>query len=846
MPIQLKLLRRRDITVQERSDIAEELLQTYRDSGNALALASGYSAKGSVQAQQGDLEGAVKTLEEAEIWAKQCESEAPHLFFNTRCNRALYMVTLGKRDETVRLLQEAIEYSKPYEKSLETAHPYITLAHLAENAGARAQALQYLQSAFEIANRNDRFDTASAAVETIITILFNDKQYDLANEWMNKIQPVLAKASDPTIKQAFAIRAAELKRVGGDPAGAAEDLKQLLDTLPAGTQKQVKGQIALSLAAALLECEKYNESLAATEMARENLQGFKRSLELLEHGRLACLLAVGQVEETIAEAQKFLANESLARESKIRMLDLLAQAFFKAGSNVAAYETLQKCREEEAQTLAERAREQANFMTAAYNSEHREHELALAKEQQAAAETRAQLLSEQARRATEQVDHVKAIRNMVIAFSAITLVLGLFVMQILWYRSSTLAIAKREREFNQQMQERLARQAADLQEQLMTRRQLEMAIERKFRDEALGKLTGGVAHDFNNLLMVILHSIELIKLKEPKLASDSAELLQAITQAADSGSSIVSQLMAYTRQQPLLPRAVQATEWLQSSRTMLRQMVGNKIQYNELDQSAGATICIDVAQLTTAVINLLDNARDAVRENGRIELLIAKTHIDDVSASQWHEVTPGEYCLFEVRDNGKGMTSDELAHACEPFYTTKRSGAGTGLGLSSVLGFVKQSGGDFRLKSEPGKGTIASILIPTCQPQSKSADDHPEEVEVKRHRILLVEDQEPVRAVLAAGLKSIGYSIRQAASADEAIDIINKSGLPDIVLSDVRMPGSMNGVQLRRWILERFPSARIVLMSGYNDLDINACDAVHFVQKPVKLQELHQFLATIG
>ncbi len=386
-----------------------------------------------------------------------------------------------------------------------------------------------------------------------------------------------------------------------------------------------------------------------------------------------------------------------------------------------------------------------------------------------------------------------------------------------------------------------------LKEETSARQQLELAVERKFRDEALGKLTGGVAHDFNNLLTVVLHSVDLLRRQNPQIDDDSQLLLNAIHNAAESGSTIVSQLMAYTRQQPLEPKPLALSSWLATTRTMLKQSLGNSIEFIENDQSGNASICIDSAQLTTAIINLFVNARDAICPNsGTVQLVIQRLDLDESNSKTWSSLPHGRYAHFQVIDNGKGMSPEELTHACEPFFTTKPPGAGTGLGLSTVLGFVKQSGGELQLRSQPGQGTTVSFLLPLtdkealtqAEPTPLAASGHPSQ-------LLLVEDQEAVRLVLAAGLKSIGYEVTQAAHAAEAMAIISQSGAPRILLSDVRMPGAMDGVQLRRWVLERFPNVHVVLMSGYRDIDANddADNNIVFLQKPVKLQELHRALS---
>ncbi len=253
---------------------------------------------------------------------------------------------------------------------------------------------------------------------------------------------------------------------------------------------------------------------------------------------------------------------------------------------------------------------------------------------------------------------------------------------------------------------------------------------------------------------------------------------------------------------------MEVTSWLQSVSTLFGKTVGDAIQLTIRDQSQGAVIMIDPAQLTTSILNLLSNARDAVESNGKVEFSIARRQLDADAIGTWSEVAEGMYVEFEVRDNGKGIASQNLGRICEPFFTTKEAAAGTGLGLSSVLGFVKQSKGDLRIASEIGKGTCVKFLIPVSLAEvSASTDVVDEEAKPKGRSILIVDDQDDVRFVLVSKLETMGFVVHQADSARAAIQFLqraNADSLPDLVLSDVRMPGPLSGVELRYWIATKF------------------------------------------
>ena len=846
--LQLAILKRLDAPLDVRNRACDELLERYRDEDDPLILGAAYSGKGKVYGDRLDFAAAVKMLEVAEGYGRRCSDRDPSIFFKASCNRAVYLGAMGQRDEPARILRAAIEYARPFGDQLDVPFAYATLGRLAEASGAVDKAFEYLQTAFEMATRLQKATMAAQAGVSILELALAEEKPRLAEEWMQRIEPWVEKSSDPRTKLVLALRRQDIERALGDPKLAAQAVQKIIDSKPLGGDAQFMGLLYLSLAASDFKAKDYEASLAAAEKAAELLKPVFRSWALTQLNRIESLFALGKNAEALASVDALLGDERLVTLHRIQLLELKSRILASLERHSESLTALQACRVEEAKHASNRAHEVAQFIKVAYDGQQRQAELAAAEARQKAAETQAALNQEVALRERTAATQDRFIKNGVLVGSLLMLVVGLLFMRTYSNRQAALIIAQRERELNEQLQLRLEQQAAELKEETAARQQLELAVERKFRDEALGKLTGGVAHDFNNLLTVIMHSIDLLRMQNPKLAKDSVQLLDAVSGAADSGSSIVSQLMAYTRQQPLEPQPIQISTWLAQTRTMLRQTLGKPIELIENDQTEGASICIDAAQLTTAVINLLANARDAIHPgSGTIELSIQCLELNELSSRTWQGLPLGHYALFQVLDTGKGMSSEELEHACEPFFTTKNQGAGTGLGLSTVLGFVKQSGGDLRLSSQPGLGTTVSFLLPLTERQAPQAASVEPLVAIGQHsQLLLVEDQEAVRMVLAAGLKTIGYQVTQAGHAEEAMDIINSSGAPRILLTDVRMPGSMNGVQLRRWVLDRFPDVHVVLMSGYRDLEPHTGSEkdIVFLQKPVKLQDLHRALSS--
>lgn len=846
--LQLALLKRLDAPLDARDRACDELLERYRDADDPLILGAAYAGKGKVYGDRLDFPAAVKMLELAERYGRRCAEADPGIFFKATCNRAVYLSALGQRDEPTRILREAIEYARPYGDQLDVPFAYAMLGRLAEASGAVDKAFEYLQTAFEMATRLQKATLAAQAGISILELALAEEKPKLAEEWLERIEPWIEKSNDPRTKFALTLRRQDIERALGDPKLAALAVQKIIDSRPVDGDAQGMGLLYLSLAASDFKAQDYEAALVAAERAAELLKPVVRSWTLTQLIRMESLHVLGKSTEALEAVNSLLGDDRVVTLHRIQLLELQSRILASLERHSESLAALQACRDEESKHASERAHEVAQFIKAAYDGQQREAELTAAKARQQAAEVQAELNHEVALRERTSATHDRFMKNGAIVGSLLMLVVGLLFIRTYSNRQAALTIARRERELNEQLQLRLEQQAIELKEETAARQQLELAVERKFRDEALGKLTGGVAHDFNNLLTVILHSIDLLRMQNPQLAKDSLQLLEAVSGAAESGASIVSQLMAYTRQQPLEPQPIRISAWLTNTRTILRQTIGKPIEFIENDHTDGASICIDTAQLTTAVINLLANARDAIGPgSGTIELSIECVDLKESTTQAWSSLPPGRYARFRVLDTGKGMSPEELEHACEPFFTTKSPGAGTGLGLSTVLGFVKQSGGDLQLTSRQGLGTTVSFLLPLTQRQSQQpVAVEPLVAKDQHNQLLLVEDQEAVRMVLAAGLKTIGYEVTQAGHAEEAMAIINKSGAPRILLSDVRMPGTMNGVELRRWVLDRFPEVHVVLMSGYRDLEPHTgteTDIV-FLQKPVKLQELHRALSS--
>ena len=329
------------------------------------------------------------------------------------------------------------------------------------------------------------------------------------------------------------------------------------------------------------------------------------------------------------------------------------------------------------------------------------------------------------------------------------------------------------------------------------------AVLQNQRLEALGQLTGGVAHDFNNLLMVIGNYAHLLRARRPELAG-SAEL-GGIERSVKNGSTLTRQLLAFARRQPVRPEPLDLKVRLPEIAALLKASLGSGIQLTCEVAPDTRAVLVDPAEFELALINLAVNARDAMPEGGKLRVLAR----NDADAG----------VRVEVADSGKGIPPGLLEKVFDPFFTTKPVGHGTGLGLSQVYGFARQAGGDARITSVEGEGTTVSLELPALADPAPvlDAEQHPVPTAVgDRRRLLLVEDNQELAAVTHHVLEAAGYRVMHASTGDEARSWLQGDESFDIVLSDIRMPGSMDGIALARWLRQERPGVPVVLMTGYS------------------------------
>jgi signal transduction histidine kinase/CheY-like chemotaxis protein len=336
--------------------------------------------------------------------------------------------------------------------------------------------------------------------------------------------------------------------------------------------------------------------------------------------------------------------------------------------------------------------------------------------------------------------------------------------------------------------------------------------------EAIGQLTGGVAHDFNNILTVITGTIEILG-EAVKDRPHLAQITNMMGAAAARGADLTQHLLAFARRQPLQPRSVDVNALVIDAARLLRPTLGEQIEIESMLAHDSAPALIDPSQLSTAILNLALNARDAMPDGGKLTLETKNVVLDENYAAMNSEVNPGKYVLIAVSDSGMGIPASLLDKVFEPFFTTKDIGRGSGLGLSMVYGFVKQSNGHIRIYSEEGHGTTVKLYLPQAAGVADALPAEADISEIERgdESILIVEDDALVREYVVAQISRLGYDTLAASNGAEALAIINGPERIDLLFTDVIMPGSMNGRQLAIEAQKRRPKLKVLFTSGYTE-----------------------------
>jgi CheY-like chemotaxis protein len=358
--------------------------------------------------------------------------------------------------------------------------------------------------------------------------------------------------------------------------------------------------------------------------------------------------------------------------------------------------------------------------------------------------------------------------------------------------------------------------------------------------EAIGQLTGGIAHDFNNLLGVIIGNVEFM-IEAPRDA-DQANQAREILDSALSGADLTRRLLAFARRQPLQPRQIDLNAYLPNHIAILRRLLGESITVSTVLADDLWPTRADPSQVGDALLNLAINARDAMPHGGTLWVATGNVHLAE--GGPVGDAKPGDYVVLGVTDSGIGMSPEVLERAIEPFFTTKGPAAGSGLGLSMIFGFAKQSGGYLKIDSQPGLGTTVRLYLPRAPGVDRVDKDAPENAPpvLGSGSILLVDDNPEMRDVARRHLVSLGYQVSEANSGPAALARLTQGAAYDLLLTDVIMPEGMNGYQLAAAARQLRPELKVLFTTGYfwPDRDDSATGASNgaMIRKPYRRQEL--------
>jgi signal transduction histidine kinase len=381
------------------------------------------------------------------------------------------------------------------------------------------------------------------------------------------------------------------------------------------------------------------------------------------------------------------------------------------------------------------------------------------------------------------------------------------------------------------------------------RRDMQQQLGQARKMEAIGRLAGGVAHDYNNKLTVILGYAHVLKLSGLQ-TKEAPQQLDQIIKAAEHSRDITRQLLAFTRTERISPVRVDLSRLIDQSCKSLGRLIGEDITLNHLAGADLWPVLIDPTQADQILMNLVVNARDAIAGVGSVTIATANIMLDEETARYLQGALPGDYVLMTVSDTGCGMDAETMEHIFEPFFTTKEMGKGTGLGLATVYGIVRQNGGAIAVQSAPGKGSVFSVYLPRYvgnAPETRTGTQACEPAIVGT--TLLVDDDDDVRDITALMLQRLGHNVLTASGPEEAIRLCRKPGtVVDLILTDVIMP-SMNGREMVQAILPLQKSARVLYMSGYTADVIESRGTVdgeaHLIRKPFVLDALRDKISQV-
>ena len=811
------------LTLAVRLELTSKMLAEYdSDSSNPAGRAVALVCQALIKQDQGNYVEAFKAFEAAKPFTERCQNEYPRAHYELLLAWGHALFHYGRLEESKALGEEALAFTKshpgPYQNEIRA---YQILGMVAARKGMTSEALKMAGKQLEYGLEHEDARVCASAVHKIANQLqTQNSPTDEIRAWLNRGEEFLAKVGNaPKLQFEYSLLWGNLAIRESAP-----DVEQKIEELD-------------------LQLNALKEKFRAPRLARMSgqLSDMYRQVGNLEKSdffarqgreltRSELLFARNEMRLAMNEIDRGALMQALRRMNGQKEIVKSSETDFETW-----HRTMAKLHEKKSQFKSAcfhllKAEELDRRMTRGSvpmleSFFKKESELEQAELRQSAKQ-KTELLEARASLAIANRNRIGYCS--VFGILAITGLFGLYCVNRL--RRAT-------QKMNKTLALKLEEQSKELKAATDKRHQLELEAERKLRHETIGQLTAGISHDFNNLLTVIISAQETMQCDDT-LSIAHHQLLKLSGEATDRAKCIIRQLTSFAKAEPLEVQTVSVQRWLQASQGLFTSTLGGEINFSVKCVPEEMFVHLDECQLSTTIINLLSNARDSfsgVTGEKEVSLVIEKEPApENQSLVAMSETSLGRV-KFTVSDNGSGIEPELLGEVLKPYVTTK-DGIGIGLGLSMVTGFVERSGGLLTINSEKGKGTLVAISFEAVAPEASVAESKLSFDGVAEGVILVVDDSKLVRDSTAALLQSAGFEIALANSGDQAVRWLESNPAPLWVLSDIKMPGRLNGIELRRHIKERCPDVRVVLMSGHASENIDAGSTV--IEKPFKLEEL--------
>lgn len=753
------------------------------------------------------------------------QEDFPELWFRCRSLESALLMFQGEREASLELLKEILDTDTTRVSPKFVLRARTNFAAVLNELGRVNEAARRYEDVMLFAIEN-QFDLAAMhSGHNLISILFDQGDNLSAQHVLESLRPTAERNASTQPARWLQLHDLRLQAMQGGHQSAITEIKAILnaeDKLPA----PFAGAAHNVLSVAYCEAGATAEALVH---ARESLElvGDRANQQTQARTTLAqALVLKGDFEEALSELAQ-IDSENVLVPYRRRAIDqlLLEARLRKAGLSEEADLLISLLKTDDAH-VAQVLRTRSDYFEARLDAAQRKFQL---REEQA--RTHEAVLAKNAER---------NYRYLLLGCVAVFAVASYLVVYLYFRHRSARLLFNEQQALTEELTEVIRSRTQELKANLQARARMEQALERKKRIEAIGLLAGNVAHDINNLLQVVSNTNE--GLASPDATNqDREKMLNLSNESLRHGAGIIRNLLAFSRQQELTADPLAVVEYLRSTKPLFLAAVGERVELNFNTSDDHVHILVDASQLTTSLLNILSNAVDAMPTGGTIEFETQVVVIDVVTPES--STVPGRYFRVTITDTGCGMSDDEISRVLEPFYSTKDAESGTGLGLSSAFGFVKQSHGDLRIESQPGIGTRVTILLPVVEAPSASTprpaiqNSRP----LTPQRVLLVEDHDAVAVTLITVMRHLKFEAVRTCSGEEAKRLLSKDKAFDFILSDVNMPGEMDGLALARWVDQQFPETPIFLMSGYSEQLVGQSEWP-LIQKPFNVAGLTTFL----